>query len=62
VVANVFTAARLADALETAGWVSVLGFGVCAVATLFLPSRAAVRAHARRERELSDASVPAHVS
>jgi EmrB/QacA subfamily drug resistance transporter len=51
VVANMFTAARLADALEAAGWVSVLGFAVCAVATLFLPSRAAVRAHAERERE-----------
>jgi EmrB/QacA subfamily drug resistance transporter len=56
VVANVFTASRLADALQTAGWVSVLGFGVCAVATLFLPSRAAVRAHAERERELLSAA------
>jgi len=33
----------------------VLGFTVCAAATLFLPSRAAVRAHAERERALVEA-------
>lgn len=46
VAADTFTAGRLADALGAAGWVSVLGFLVCAAATLLLPSRAAVRAHA----------------
>jgi len=55
VVGGVFTADRLGDALGTASWVSVLGFTVCAAATLFLPSRAAVRAHAERERALVEA-------
>jgi len=52
VVGTVFTPARMADALGAAGWVSVVGFAVCALATLFLPARAAVRAHAEREQAL----------
>jgi EmrB/QacA subfamily drug resistance transporter len=55
VVANVFTASRLADALDAASWVSVLGYLVCAAACLFLPPRAVVRAHADRERALAEA-------
>ncbi len=48
----------LEHAIGLAGWVSVIGFALCAVASLLLPSRAAVRQHAladREQRELVDA-------
>jgi hypothetical protein len=34
---------------------AVVGFALCSVATLFLPSRSAVRAHAEREKALASA-------
>jgi hypothetical protein len=43
------------DAITTASWVSVIGFALCAAATMLLPSRAAVRAHADAVAVLSEA-------
>src|SRR5262249_26226647 len=54
-VGSIFTADRLRDALGSASWVAVIGFGLCALATVFLPSRAAVRAHAEQEKLLASA-------
>jgi MFS family permease len=53
VAGNVFTADRLADAITSAAWVSIAGFTVCALATLLLPPRAAVQAHAAQEKALA---------
>jgi membrane protein implicated in regulation of membrane protease activity len=55
VVGSLFTADRLREALDAASWVAVVGFALCSVATLFLPSRSAVRAHAEREKALASA-------
>jgi EmrB/QacA subfamily drug resistance transporter len=54
-VGSVFTADRLREALDAASWVAVIGFALCALATVFLPSRSAVRAHAEREKALASA-------
>jgi EmrB/QacA subfamily drug resistance transporter len=55
-VGSDFTPAGLEHGLTAAAWVSILGYAACALATLLLPSRAAVRAHAERERALLEAS------
>jgi EmrB/QacA subfamily drug resistance transporter len=55
VVGSVFTADRLAEALGSASWVAVVGFALCTLATVFLPSRDAVRAHAEHEKVLASA-------
>jgi EmrB/QacA subfamily drug resistance transporter len=55
VVGSTFTAQRMSDAIDSASWVSVIGFAACAVATLFLPSRSAVQAHAEQEKALASA-------
>ena len=54
-VGSVFTADRLREAIDAASWVAVIGFALCALATVFLPSRSAVRAHAEREKALASA-------
>lgn len=47
----------LEDGITAASWVGMIGFTLCAAASLLLPSRAAVRAHVQeRERELADAT------
>jgi EmrB/QacA subfamily drug resistance transporter len=49
-----FSQASLEHGITTAAWVSVAGYALCALATLLLPPRVAVRAHvAERERELA---------
>ena len=51
-----FSPAGLEHGITTAGWVSVAGFALCALASLLLPPRTAVRAHAEAEqRALVDA-------
>lgn len=55
-----FSAAGLESGITAAAWVSIAGFGLCALATLLLPSRAAVRAHAGQEAtEPADVAGPA---
>jgi EmrB/QacA subfamily drug resistance transporter len=57
VVGSTYTQARLEDGIRAGVWVPVIGYLVCAAATLLLPSRADVRAHAARERDkLQDAA------
>ncbi|HEY7223667.1 MAG TPA: MFS transporter [Micromonosporaceae bacterium] len=49
-----FSQPTLQHGFTTASWVAVTGYGLCALATLLLPSRTAVRAHAvERERALA---------
>jgi predicted MFS family arabinose efflux permease len=54
--ACLFTPVGLEHGLTAAAWVSIVGYAACALATLLLPSRAAVRAYAERERLLLEAS------
>jgi EmrB/QacA subfamily drug resistance transporter len=54
-VGSVFTPDRMRAAIDAAAWVAVTGFALCALATVFLPSRSAVRAHAEREKALASA-------
>jgi predicted MFS family arabinose efflux permease len=51
-VGTTFTQPTLEAALTRASWVSVIGFSLCALATLLLPSRVAVRRHAELQKEL----------
>jgi len=49
-------AATRRSALVAACWVSAAGYAICAIASLFLPSRAQVHAHLEAvERELAAA-------
>ena len=50
-----FSPAGLEHGLTAAVWVSLIGYAACALATLLLPSRSAVQAHAERERVLQEA-------
>jgi hypothetical protein len=43
VVGITFTQARLQDAIVAASWVPIIGYLVCAAATLLLPSRVQVK-------------------
>ena len=53
-----FTPAGLADGLASAAWVCIIGYAACAPATLLLPSRAAVRAHAEQDGRWSRRPLP----
>jgi hypothetical protein len=55
-VGSDFTPAGLEHGLTAAAGVSIVGYAACALATLLLPSRAAVRAHAEHERALLSAT------
>jgi hypothetical protein len=49
-----FSQPSLQHGITTAGWIGIIGYGLCALATLLLPSRAAVHASvAERERVLA---------
>jgi len=49
-----FSQPSLQHGITTASWVGVIGYGLCALATLLLPSRAAIRASVvERERVLA---------
>lgn len=56
-VGDAFTAAALRHGFVAAAWCATGGYLLCAVSTLFLPDRSAVREHARmQEAELQDAT------